>query len=279
MIKRILVALDSDTDTRIAVNYAATMARRTDALVTGLALVDTGSIAAHTKGGGIGSMHFAEKAREQLTAETREHAETLIAQFQEQAEAEGVRTESAVRAGTPAEQIIGAMRFHDLLLVGRSPHFFYGHPDQETKTLERIINGSMSPTLVVHEDHRPVKHVVIAYDGSRPASKALQGFVQLKPFGEDPLVEVLHVADRESEASEALLRHAQVYLEAHGFTVRATTRTGNNPHTVILSHAESVDADLLVVGTHAVSKMREFAFGSTTAQLIAKATLPLFLDN
>ena len=58
MIKKILVALDPDMDTPVATRYAADIAQRHDAEVTGLAVVDMGSIEASSRGGGIGSMYL-----------------------------------------------------------------------------------------------------------------------------------------------------------------------------------------------------------------------------
>ena len=79
MIKRILVALDPDSDSRIATRYAVQIAQQTDARITGLAVVDTKTIEVSARGGGIGSMYYAEKLRENLTQETRDQARRLIA--------------------------------------------------------------------------------------------------------------------------------------------------------------------------------------------------------
>ncbi len=49
MIRRILVALDLDSDTTVATRYALEIARRFGARVTGVAVVDMGSIEASVK--------------------------------------------------------------------------------------------------------------------------------------------------------------------------------------------------------------------------------------
>ncbi|MDA0378587.1 MAG: universal stress protein [Bacteroidetes bacterium] len=53
MIKRILVALDPDSDTVVAVQYAISIAQQTSARITGLAVVDTKNIEASSRGGAI----------------------------------------------------------------------------------------------------------------------------------------------------------------------------------------------------------------------------------
>ena len=87
MIKRILVALDPDSDSLVATQYAIRIARETGASITGLAVVDTHMIESSSRGGGIGSMYYAEKLRENLTQETRDHARKLIADFERFTEA------------------------------------------------------------------------------------------------------------------------------------------------------------------------------------------------
>ena len=82
MIKRILVALDPDSDTPVATRYAAEIARRHGSHVVGLAVVDTGQIEAAGRGGGVGSMYYAEKLKENLTEETRQKAHELIKSFE-----------------------------------------------------------------------------------------------------------------------------------------------------------------------------------------------------
>ena len=74
MIKHILVALDPDSDTPIAIRYASDIAGQYNAEVVALAVVDTGIIESETRGGGIGSMYYAEKLRENLTEDTRARA-------------------------------------------------------------------------------------------------------------------------------------------------------------------------------------------------------------
>lgn len=55
MIKRILVALDPDNDTPVATRYAIRLAKRFDASVTGLAIVDKSNIDSAIVLGGYGT--------------------------------------------------------------------------------------------------------------------------------------------------------------------------------------------------------------------------------
>lgn len=81
MLKRILVALDFDSDTSIATRYAIEIAQRCGAEVTGLALVDRKGIEAESSGAGLGAMYYAEKLQHKLSAEARAQAQHLLRDF------------------------------------------------------------------------------------------------------------------------------------------------------------------------------------------------------
>lgn len=277
MIKRILVALDPDTDTQVATRYAAEIARRYDAEVTGLAVVDLGHIESGSRGGGIGSMYYAEKLRDALTEETRNKAHDLVQSFEEHMRASGVRFNDHVREGVPFERIVEDMKFHDLLIVGDDPHFFYGRPEQRTDTLAHIVKRTVSPTFIVESTYEPVERVLVAYDGSDAASSTLQRFIHLQPFGTEVELELLSVYESNQQEAELYLDLARGYLESHGFSVRASARKGSDPHEHIIEHAQSFGADVVVAGAHSVSKLREFVFGSTTTKLLEHCPVSLFL--
>src|SRR5690554_2274275 len=146
MIKKILLALDSDSDTPVALRYAIEIAQRYDAEITALAVIDLGGIEAESRGGGIGSMYYGEKLRESLTEETRQKAQELIREFEELIAGSGVRHTKVVKEGVPYDRIIEDAKYHDLLVIGREPHFFYSRPKQYTKTLAAVVEDTVSPT-------------------------------------------------------------------------------------------------------------------------------------
>ncbi len=283
MIKRILVALDPDPDTPVATEYAVELAGRFDAEVSGLAVVDTREIAAEVGvGGAVGAMYYAEKVRAEVTDKTRATARELIDRFHERLEGARVRHGERVEDGVAYRRIIEDMKYHDLLVIGREPHFFYRRPEQKTGTLAQVVKRGAAPTLVVGPPHRPVRQVLATYDGSDASARTLQKFAQLQPFGTDLAVELIHVrvtgTRRARRASELLLRLMHAFLRAHGFThVRETSLDGGSPGERLPAYAAQCGADLVVAGAHATSAMRRMAFGSTTHALLEQCTVPLFL--
>lgn len=283
MIKRILVALDVDRDTDIATRYASELARRFEASVSGLAMVHTQRIAAEIgPGGAVGALHYAEKLRASLTAETRKSAHKLIDDFEARLESAGITHDVQVREGVPYRHIVEVMKYHDVLIMGRSPHFFYPQPKKPTHTLARVVKEGIAPTLVVPAKYRPVNHVLIAYDGSDASARTMQRFAQLRPFGEEVEIELLRVCGWvDSEArkrAELQSRLAAEFLRAHGFErVRETVLEMDVPERRILQYAQEVDANMIVAGAHSVSALNRMAFGSTTHNLLKECEVPFFM--
>ena len=280
MIKKILVALDPDTDTPVATQYAMDIARRHGAEVTGLAVVDMGSIEASARGGGIGSMYLMQKVQANLTAEARTVARQLATDFREAMSTSGVAFDVQVEEGVPFQRIVEDMKYHDLLVVGKEPHFFYSHPDEKTETLVQVVKRTVGPTLVVPDAHRAIKRALLAYDASNASVRALRRFVQLQPFGTDVSVEIVNIHDKgDRDGSQLTLRMAKAYMDAHGYNANVSSIQGDSPARAIIECAQQFEADVVIAGAHSVSKLTKLAFGSTTASLLDNVPVPLFLDN
>lgn len=283
MLKRILVVLDFGTDTSTAIRYAIEIAQRCDAEVTGLALVDREGIRSEAAGGGIGSMYYAEKLQHTLSAEARAQARHLLRAFAAELDEAGVRhTHDHVEEGVPFERIVEDMKYHDLLIAGHESHFFYPAPDRRTGTMAAVVEQGAAATLVVEDTYRPIRRVLIAYDRSVSAARAMQKFAELSPVDTGHLdVELVNVRAHGDEAraeSDLMLGLARSYLLAHGFpSVEVTSLSGGATKDRLLDHAERTGADLIVAGAHARSGLSKFFFGSTANGLIDESEIPLFL--
>lgn len=281
MTQRILVVLDTDSDTPVAIQTAIDIAKRHDAELTGLAFIDREAIEGEAAGGGIGSMYFAKKLREELTEETRKKAHALLRDFAARVEAEGVRhTDDRVGEEGIVRSLLDEMRTHDLLVAGRESHFYYAEPERRTHTLAKVVESAAAATLIVGAEPRDIRRVAVAYDGSTSAARALQKFAHLRLFGTDLEVEVVHVRGGSLEdrlASESLLADAQGYLIAYGFGSVLTSSIEGEPADRIAEYADGTKADLVVSGAYTKSGLRKMVFGSSTTKLLDEAAVPLFL--
>jgi nucleotide-binding universal stress UspA family protein len=119
--------------------------------------------------------------------------------------------------------------------------------------------------------------VVLAYDGSVPAARALYAFVA-SSLGVGPRVHVLSVRRKRAEAVP-LAAVAKEFLLHHG--IKATSRAIGStamPAEVLLEQIASLDAGLIVMGTHGKSWLQTFLLGSVTRAMLERAKVPLFLS-
>ncbi len=283
MIKRILVALDPDEDTPAATRYAIRLARRFDASLTGLAVVDTSNIETTIGVGGYGTEIYGRQIWTELAAETRRVADKLLQSFQKDVEREGIRHRDIKKQGASSDLIIEEMKYHDLLVVGRDSHFFYNQPEKDTGTLAKVVKGGVAPTLVVTDEYQDIEQIMIAFDGSGPTARTLKSFVHLLPYGKDLDIELVVVADGTSDDhmghADVILRQAESYLKEHHFNyLTRTVLQKGNPGEKILEWQMKKSPDLVLLGAHSVSAFRRAAFGSTTHYMIIHSQGPLFLS-
>lgn len=283
MLKRILVALDVDDDSAIATRYAKAIGERFRSDVTGLAVINTQAVNAEIgPGGAVGSGYYAEKIRARRLKEERALAYQLVDAFDEEMDTTTIHHVEHVSDGVPYKRIAEEMKYTDLLVIGREPHFFFTRPNRKTNTLARIVKHGVSPTLVVPEEYREVHRVLVAYDASDPAARTMQKFAQLRPFGTDLHIEIVHVrswvGDHFTMRSDQMLSQAAEYFGSHGFEqVRTTSLELAEPQARIMEYARDFEADLIVAGAHSVSAVKRAAFGSTTHTLLKGCPIPFFL--
>jgi len=283
MIKRILIALDPDLDTKIATMYGITLAKKNSASVTGLALVDNEQFAVTSyEGGGMGSLYYPGNIQEHFAETERKEANKLLASFKKSVTTAKVDHTEVMEEGVSYQRIIEDMKYHDLLVIGRDSHFFYNRPKHDTDTMAKVVKKSSMPTLVVTKSYQKVEKVLIAYDESMASARTLQWFVHLQPFGTDLEVELVNVNNDNTklslQESNLILRLAEDYLKSHGFNqVNRIVLDNGSPGELLHEHQKWMGADLFVLGAHSMSALKRLTFGSTTYYLVTKSDVPLFM--
>jgi hypothetical protein len=120
--------------------------------------------------------------------------------------------------------------------------------------------------------------VVVGYDGSRQATRALSSFVAsgLKTH------QTIHVVSCHADLVEAASTCdvACRFLGRHGFTAVAHPENlSRRPESALVDWIGRCDACLLVVGAFGRSVISDFLFGSTTRALLRDLPVPVMLDH
>lgn len=154
---------------------------------------------------------------------------------------------------------------------GEGADFATGHLGSN---LERIVRASRVPVFVASRTFKPITRVLVAYDGSPSASKAVERMSKSAVF--EGLEITLLYADNGSGPIGRKLDDAAATLGAAG--LQATTRTvGGEPEEALQAMVASEGFDLLVMGAYGHSRIRSLIIGSTTTALVQAVRIPVLL--
>lgn len=156
-------------------------------------------------------------------------------------------------------------------------------PGPESALLEAALFESGRPVLIVPYIHKkPIEfdHVLIAWDGGRPAARAV---AEAEPFlAKAKQVEILVVesgkADLKAVPGSDLARHLarhKLKVELHNTVVGS----GQDIDATILNEISDSDADLVVMGGYGHSRLRQFVLGGVTRGIIGAMTAPVLMAH
>jgi len=168
----------------------------------------------------------------------------------------------------------------DIIVIGRSNELAL-YPIQ-AQGLATVIMQSGLPVLVVPNNGRLLttfKKAVVAWHPSREACRALHDALPILLGCES--VELLSY-DGDTDPLDPMRRQALVEnLRHHGVKARSIAHgsQGIDIASLIVSHAEKAGADVVVAGTYGHSRLREWAFGGVTRELLWNAPLPVLMSH
>jgi nucleotide-binding universal stress UspA family protein len=148
-----------------------------------------------------------------------------------------------------------------------------------TPTLETALMEGGRPVLVAAPSVPPrIGHrAAIAWRATVPGAHALAGALPLLAGAE--AVTVITVDDGHSD--DAQPEQVTAYLARHGIAAesRHVAARGRDAGEAILQQAGEADADLLVMGAYAHSRLRQLILGGVTSTVLRQAKLPLLLAH
>lgn len=153
---------------------------------------------------------------------------------------------------------------------GEGADFATGHLGSN---LERIVRASQVPVFVASRAFRPIGTVLVAYDGSPSASKAIDSMSKSAVF-EGLRITLLHVGGAAQIGTR--LDDAVARLAAAGLTADARIVDGE-PDEALGAIVEAEGHDLLVMGAYGHSRIRSLVIGSTTTAMVQSVRIPVLL--
>ncbi len=274
MLRNMLVALDGSSYCQQATDLAIRWALALRSNLTGLGVIDEPEIRA-PEPVPIGGGAFKWELEETRLKQARLTIEAAVERFRQCCQQRGVACQGLVDVGLPVEQITREAQRADLVLVGQETHFLLdGEPG---RTVHALLKAPPRPVVVVPANPPEHKTVLVAYDGSLQASRALWAFCQL---GLPELFDQFHVLtlDDNEEHGKLVSRYAVDLLKQHGLDATPQVLSlGRSADQMILQVAQERQAGLLVMGCYGRPSLVEWFLGTTTLHVIQNTSVPLFL--
>jgi nucleotide-binding universal stress UspA family protein len=140
--------------------------------------------------------------------------------------------------------------------------------------LERVIRALRRPILVTTAEFRSPQKVMLAFDGSATARKALE-MVAASPLFKGIPCHLVMVGTETDEARAGVARARQI-LEMAGFDAPAVILSGE-AESALSRYQQEHGIDLMIMGAYGHSRIRHLLIGSTTTAMLRRSTIPLLL--
>ena len=244
--KRILLGLGGTPLTGTAIRRAVDLAKRHEGSITGVTVLDQDRLA-RLGAVPLGAGHGAKMLLAQRRAVTSASISRAVAELRSQCDQAGIPHHVLREAGNPFTILTAESRLHDLSIFSLRSLFDYGVVDDPDDVLYRLLLRGVGPVLGIGPRSAPVQRVLVGWNGSPSAARALKHLILLRPWP-DARIRLLSFHDARSEApAEFCLDRAAELCTDHGLSVEVEERAGS-PHRALLPLAEEWGADALVLG-------------------------------
>jgi nucleotide-binding universal stress UspA family protein len=276
--KTVVVHINSSSDTERRVRLAGQITRMANGHLVGSAM------------SGISRYLYADHATAmgvsmaaQCMDEARESARANLRRFDSQCQMLDMPSfEARLIDDQAADGLVLQSRYGDLIVLGQV------NPDDpispmEEETPEYVAINSARPVLVVpYAGHfeAPFKRVLVAWDGSMEATRAVTAAIPLLQKAGQVTLAVFNAGRQPDTHGGEPGADIALYLARHDIKVEVSSQvTAIDVGSALLSFAADIDADLLVMGCYGHSRFREIMLGGATRTILQSMTLPVLMAH
>lgn len=278
MNKTMLVCTDGSAYADTACEYAVALAGPLGARLTGLHVMDSrvleGPLMADISGW-IGASPYAAQLP-QFSELLQQKSASIMDAFRDRCAQAGRESETLVKTGHPAREILDEAGAVDWLVLGQKGEHGEFVGESLGSIAERVVRHAPGSCLVCPELYRGIRRILVAYDASPHAKQALTQAVEwARSLGAELTVVSVEEAEASRDAA-ACAREGAVQAKTLGVEARAQTARGK-AGPVLLEQAVQGDADLIVIGAFGHTRIREFILGSAAAHVLTHASVPVLM--
>ena len=277
--RSILVHLDDSPRCAARSELAASLALAHGAHLRGLAPTGLVNVPARSTPLMGGSPNYIELAQIGLD----ERAGALVREFEQRVRTIGVESfDGRVDEDDTVPSLVRHAGVHDIVVLGQTDRSTPG-ASLDVAVPEQVLMHGGTATLVVPavgRFERIGQNVVIAWNATRESARALHDSM---PVLRRARIVHLVCMERESDlhhVSRLQLNDARDWLGRHGVEMHVHQEpVRGDVGEALLSRADDLGADLVVMGGYGHSRMAEFLLGGVTRRLLAQMTMPILLSH
>jgi nucleotide-binding universal stress UspA family protein len=280
--KKVLVCVDGSFYSKSACDYGIFIAKQLNIPLILLNVVEHHHNAKHTDLTGNIGLGTRDTLLEELSNEEAKISKTLIAngrkvlqELSAYAKEQGVeKTHTLQRHGALDETLEELTAETKIAIIGLRGQDNEGNNLSIGKHVETIIRTLNIPILLVNSSFKPITSILMAYDGSDFANKAIYTATQDPIF---PNVKrVIANVNKEESISAKLLSDAKQLFSKAQIDVETTSLKGDAVE-ALLNYQEKNGLDIIAMGAYSHNRLRSAIFGSFTSKMLLKAKTPLLL--
>ena len=162
-----------------------------------------------------------------------------------------------------------------VLVIGLRGQVHDNQAKQIGAKLEAIIRSLHRPILIVNGAFKTPQCIMLAYDGSKAADKAVD-MVAASPLYKGLTCHLVCVNNNEATAAK-LLEQAANKLHAAGDIELVTTKLKGKAEQALCEYQQQHDIDLTVMGAFSHTRLHDMLLGSFTHKMLVNTNKPLLL--
>ncbi|ASU32385.1 universal stress protein [Mucilaginibacter xinganensis] len=169
--------------------------------------------------------------------------------------------------------------YSDLILISADETLSQITTPRPTPFIRQFLAETQCPALIVPRVYKPIKKVILLFDGKPSSVFAIKMFNYLMPWLRSMATEVVSVTDPDDKSplpDETLLRE---FIQCH-YPEATYTLLKGNPEQAIITYLKSIDHDFLVVlGAYHRSQVSRWFKTSLADILMKEIDMPLFVAH
>lgn len=279
----VLAGIDGSSLTDAVCDYAAWIANKVEAPLKLLHTIDhhhehadhtdiTGNIGVDSRDHLLDELTQLEQQRSKLRLQ---QGKALLQAAKQRVELAGfVNPITNQRHGSLVESLIELENDLRVLVIGVRGKVHENQPDKIGAKLESIIRSLHKPILVVNAEFKAPERIMLAYDGSQAAEKALD-MVATSPLYKGLTCHLVCVSQDEGKGQ--LLEVAANKLKLTGGIEVIAKKLVGKPELVLSEYQEQKGIDMTVMGAFGHTRIRDWLLGSFTVKMLTHSRKPLLL--